>query len=198
MIEFKNSCDEFPYILFREKYNKAFNANQKNIEAMSIASYNKEKNEVESRFVNCKFIDKDKFIFFSNYNSPKSNDFSTHNQISILFYWPQINSQIRLKAKIEKTSKTFNEKYFKQRSPKKNALAISSNQSESILSYNEILENYNKVLKMNNLKNCPDYWGGFAFTPYYFEFWEGHKSRINKRLVFKKIEKNWEKSIIQP
>ena len=51
---------------------------------------------------------------------------------------------------------------------------------------------------MNNLKNCPDYWGGFAFTPYYFEFWEGHKSRINKRLVFKKIEKNWEKSIIQP
>ena len=48
---------------------KAFNANQ-NIEAMSIASYNKE-NEVESRFVNCKFIDNDKFIFFSNYNSPK-------------------------------------------------------------------------------------------------------------------------------
>ena len=103
-----------------------------------------------------------------------------------------------MKAKIKKTSKQFNQNYFSDRSEKKNALAISSKQSKKINSYEQVKENFNKSLKDDDLRKCPKHWGGFSFTPYYFEFWEGHESRINKRLVYKKIDKKWEKIIIQP
>ncbi len=198
MINFHDLCKADPYILFKKKYDEALEAGQKNIEAIAISTFNIEKKEVDSRFVNLKFIDNDKFIFFTNYNSPKSKAFESYNQISGLFYWSSTNVQIRIKAKISKTSSTFNQNYFKQRSHDKNALAISSKQSYDISSYEEVVKNYNNVFRKENLTTCPSYWGGFFFIPYYFEFWKGHESRINSREVFKKIDKDWEMFIIQP
>lgn len=198
MIKFKNLIQEIPYLLFKEKYDNALKANQKNIEAISIASFNKEKDEVDSRFVNLKFVDTDKFIFFSNYNSPKSQAFLSHNQITGLFYWSSVNVQIRLKAKIEKTTSQYNQIIFKKRSPQKNALAISSMQSKLTSSYEDVLERYNEIYKKENLSKCPNYWGGFSFTPYYFEFWEGHESRLNKREVYELVDKKWVQSYLQP
>ena len=65
-------------------------------------------------------------------------------------------------------------------------------------SYNQVRENYEQSIKNEDLKKCPKFWGGYSFKPYYFEFWEGHESRINKREVFKKIDNAWRKSILQP
>jgi len=198
MIKFNNLNQDIPYQLLKEKYDEAVDAGQKGIEAISISSFNKDINEVDSRYVNLKFINKDEFIFFSNYDSPKAAAFNSHNQIAALIYWSSINVQIRMKAKVKKTSKEFNQKYFFDRSEEKNALAISSNQSNEIVSYNQVKENYNKSLNNDDLRKCPEYWGGYSFTPYYFEFWEGHESRINKREVFQKIDGVWKQSILQP
>ena len=198
MVKFNNLNQEIPYQLLKEKYDAAVGAGQKGIEAISISSYNKEMSEVDSRYVNLKFVINDEFIFFSNYESPKAAAFNSHNQIAALIYWPSINIQIRMKAKIKNTSKEFNQKYFFDRLEEKNALAISSNQSKEIDSYNQVKENYNKSLKNDDLKKCPEYWGGYSFTPYYFEFWEGHESRINKREIFKKIDGVWKQSSLQP
>ena len=198
MINFNNLNREDPYIVFKKKYEQALKAGQKGIEAISISSYNKETAEVDSRYVNLKFISNDEFIFFSNYNSPKASAFNFYNQIAALLYWPSINVQIRMKAKIKKTSKEFNQKYFFDRSEEKNALAISSNQSKKIDSYSHVKENYNRSLINDDLKKCPEYWGGYSFTPYYFEFWEGHESRINKREVFDKTDGIWKHSFLQP
>ena len=198
MIKFNNLNQDTPYLLFKEKYDEAINSGQKEIEAISISSYMGKTNEVDSRFVNLKFITNDEFIFFSNYNSPKAASFNAHDQIAALVYWASINVQIRIKAKIKKTSNEFNQNYFFDRSEEKNALAISSNQSKPIDSYNQVKENYNKSLKNDDLKKCPEFWGGYSFTPYYFEFWEGHESRINKREIFDKIDGNWKQSYLQP
>jgi pyridoxamine 5'-phosphate oxidase len=198
MIEFTNLNQETPYQLLKEKYDEALNAGQRGIEAISISSYNKEISEVDSRYVNLKFITNDKFIFFSNYDSPKASSFISHDQIAVLVYWPSINVQIRMRAKIKRTTDEFNQNYFFNRSKEKNALAISSNQSKKIDSYSEVIENFNRSLESNDLKKCPEYWGGYSFTPYYFEFWEGHESRINKREVFDKIDGVWKHSFLQP
>ena len=179
MIDLSNISDEIPYIRFKELYEIALNKNQKSIEAMNICSYSAVSRQVNSRFVNLKFINDKDFIFFSNYKSHKSKEFDSHDQIAATFFWPSINHQIRMKAKIKKTSLEFNNLYFYKRSSKKNALAISSKQSERIESYKSVKENYNKCLEFDDLKQCPDYWGGYLFTPYYFEFWEGHESRLN-------------------
>ena len=198
MIQFNNLNQEIPYQLLKDKYDEALNAGQRGIEAISISSYNKEINEVDSRYVNLKFISNDEFIFFSNYSSPKASSFNSHNQIAALLYWPIINVQIRMKARIKKTLNEYNQKYFYDRSEEKNALAISSNQSKPIDSYNQVKENYKKSLINDNLKKCPEYWGGYSFIPYYFEFWEGHESRINKREVYEKSDDSWKHLILQP
>ena len=198
MIQFNNLNPEIPYQFLKEKYDEALNAGQRGIEAISISSYNKEISEVDSRYVNLKFISNDEFIFFSNYDSPKASSFNSHNQIAALLYWPSINVQIRIRAKIKKTSNEYNQKYFFDRSEEKNALAISSNQSKLIDSYNQVKENYNKSLKNDDLKKCPEFWGGYSFTPYYFEFWEGHESRLNKREAYEKSDDSWKHLILQP
>ena len=198
MISISNlPCIE-PYILFKDKYENALKNMQSNIEAISISSFNKRKDEVESRFVNLKYINNDEWIFFSNLNSPKAISFNSHNQIAALLYWSSINVQIRMKAKIKKTPHEYNQKYFLDRSEKKNALAISSNQSNIISSYTKVIENYNKSLINNDLKKCPEFWAGYSFSPYYFEFWEGHESRLNKREVYEKSDDGWNHFILQP
>ena len=198
MIKFINLNKSIPYLLLKEKYDEAFDEGQKGIEAISISSYNKEVDEVNSRYVNLKFINNDEFIFFSNYESPKAAAFNSHNQIAALIYWSNINVQIRLKAKIKKTSNEFNQNYFFDRSKEKNALAISSKQSKKIGSFEQVKENYNRSLNNDNLKKCPKYWGGFSFVPYEIEFWEGNEFRLNKRNLYKKDNTNWNHYILEP
>ena len=198
MIHFNNLNQEIPYILIKAKYDEAINAGQKGIEAISISSFNKNSSEVDSRYVNLKFITDDEFIFFSNYNSPKAAAFKSYNQIAALLYWPSINVQIRMKARIKKTSNNYNQNYFFNRLKEKNALAISSSQSKPIDSYNQIKENYNESLKNEDLKICPEYWGGYSFTPYEIEFWEGNEYRLNKRNLYRKDNSTWNHFILEP
>ncbi len=198
MIEFIEPCISEPYKKLSEFYKQALKKKQINIEAINISSYSKALNEVNSRYVNLKYVMNKEFIFFSNYESPKSNEFTEHNQMSAAIYWNSINVQIRMKAMIKRTSKSFNNKYFKNRSKDKNALAISSNQSNVVDSYEIILKNYQHSLEFDNLNKCPSYWGGYSFIPYYFEFWEGHKFRINKRNSYTKKNSKWIQSILQP
>ena len=198
MIKFINNSNIEPFKKIREAYHLAKENNQKEIQAILIASYSTKKKEVDSRYVNLKIIDGKKFIFFSNYNSPKSEQFSNHKQISALFYWPVINTQIRMKCNIFKTSKDFSDAYFADRSVTKNALAISSDQSKQIDSYEDVIKKYDKALKNKDLKSRPAYWGGFYFIPYYIEFWKGHDQRINKRVSYSFIDLEWKKSYLQP
>jgi pyridoxamine 5'-phosphate oxidase len=198
MIKLRNLNQEKPFLVFEEKYNDALLAKQKNIEAVCISSYSMENKEVNARYVNLKFINDREFIFFSNYKSPKANDFQLHNQVTVLIYWNSTNVQIRMKGNIKKTSRKFNQAYFKNRDKNKNALAISSEQSCSIPSYEDVNKLYRKSLENENLIKCPNYWGGYAFTPYYFEFWEGHMSRLNKREVYEKSDDSWKHLILQP
>ena len=198
MIKFVNNNLDAPYVKFKEEYERAVSANQKIVEAITISSYSKLDNLVDSRYVNLKIVDNKEFIFFSNYNSPKSKDFNEHNQMSALFFWSSIKVQIRLKGVIKKTTKKFNKEYFAKRDVEKNALAISSNQSKPINSYNIVIEKYQNSLNNDDLKLCPNYWGGFSFKPYYFEFLEVHSKRLNKRESYLLQNNKWHKEFLEP
>ena len=90
--------------------------------------------EVDSRFVNLKFIEGNDLSFLVILILPNQSLFKSHNQISALFYWSTINVQIRMKALINYKPHKYNQNYFKTRSTYKNALAISSIQSKEIKS----------------------------------------------------------------
>lgn len=199
MIIFENISAEAPYKRFENYYNNAEKNNQNYIEAISISSFSKEHNEVNSRYVNLKYIKGNEWIFFSNYDSPKSNEFKEHDQICATFFWNQINVQIRIKAKINKTDENFSDLHYAKRSKEKNILAHSSNQSEIISSYEEVKDKYTIIKSKEALiKSRPKNWGGFSFIPYYFEFWEGHKNRLNKRECYSLIQNEWKKNFLSP
>ena len=103
-----------------------------------------------------------------------------------------------MKATINKSSAEFSDKHYSLRSKEKNALAISSLQSQPINSYQDVKNNYEHTLSSSDLKNRPNYWGGYSFFPYYFEFWKGHESRINKREIYKNENNKWIKSFLSP
>ncbi len=200
MIDISNISKKSPYKKFKQTYSEALAANQPNIEAICISSFDKEKQESDSRFVNLKYIINDDWIFFSNYLSPKANQFQNCEKISAVFFWSEINVQIRLKAKIYKAPSKFSDNYFKKRDAEKNILAIISNQSQKIDSYQDFIDKYNE----NSEKDCldaktrPNYWGGYSFKPYYFEFWHGHDKRINKREAFMYEKNKWNNFCLEP
>lgn len=198
MIKFKNLNNSEPYNKLYDLYLKSLDKDQQTIEALLVASFCSEKNTSDARYVNLKIVDDDEFIFFSNYNSPKSNQFKSNNRITCVLYWSSIYTQIRMKGTIKKTSRSFNIEYFKKRSPNKNALAISSSQSDKIENYAKVIKNYENSLTRDDLSKCPEYWGGYSFKPNYFEFWEGHEKRLNKRVVYNYKAGNWQKYFIQP
>lgn len=198
MIEFINLLDNEPYLKLKEEYDAALKNGQEYIEAISIASYSKDDDYVDSRYVNLKFIDGDRFIFFTNYNSKKSIQFKSHKQIAVNIYWQKTNTQIRIKANVRKSPDKFNNLYFRSRSSKKNALAISSQQSQSISSYSKVVDKYEEAIKSNDLNERPSYWGGYEFIPYEIEFWKGNKFRLNKRDLYIKVDELWRHNILEP
>ena len=199
MIKIQDINKSKPYSIFIDRYNKALLKNQSSVNAISISSLNKKDMIVTSRYVNLKYIIDDEWIFFSNYNSPKSQDFFQHSQISALIYWEKIDFQVRILATIKKSSNSISNSHFVKRSKEKNALAISSKQSTTTDSYEDVVNQFNTTLADKELiLNRPNYWGGFSFHPYYFEFWEGHDSRLNKRNTYQIKDNDWEHKILQP
>ena len=198
MIKIESLNNDEPYLKYQELYDLALSKNQNQIERILIASFNTDLKEVNARYVNLKYVIKDEWIFFSNYESVKAKDFLTHNQITAVSYWSSIDVQIRMKATINKSSKEFSDKHFSLRSKEKIALAISSLQSQPVNSYKDVKNNYEKTLSSSDLKKRPTYWGGYSFIPYYFEFWKGHESRINKREIYKNENNKWIKSFLSP
>ena len=96
MIEFDHLSSDLPYEIFKKKYDQAIKEKQQNIEAISISSFNKEINEVDSRYVNLKFIKNDRFIFFSNYESPKAFAFKMCGRFGNLMEFGQCSFSSRI------------------------------------------------------------------------------------------------------
>jgi pyridoxamine 5'-phosphate oxidase len=177
---------------------EAIKNKQKAVEAFAVSSLLMDKTEVDSRFINIKIVDGSDFIFFSNYSSLKATHFLSHNQVALLTYWKNIDTQIRIKGIIDKTPAYYSDDFFKNRSKEKNFLAISSCQSKEIESYQLVLDKYKYAVKNNDPTVRPKYWGGYSITPYYFEFWSGNDSRINKREVYEHIKNKWRSHFLEP
>ncbi len=198
MIKFLDLDQSEPFTKFSSYFNKALDKDQRSIEAMALSTVSSD-GRPNSRYVNCKYILKDEFIFFSNYDGQKGEDIKNNSSVNILFYWNNINMQIRIKGNASHSDNIFSNEHFNSRSKEKNALAISSRQSKKIKSFEEVVRNYNKCLSAFDVnKSRPDYWGGFSVKPYYFEFWKGHENRLNHREVFKKEDNGWNTFLLQP
>ena len=184
-----------PFIHFYKFYEDALKHGQLFVESACLGTVC-ENNKSHSRFINIKYIN-DNFIFYTNYNSPKSKQVEKNNNVSLTFFWNTVNTQIRINGKISKLNNFFNDSHWSKRSNEKKALAISSKQSKNIKSYDEVVDNYKKIL-ISSKMDRPSYWGGYSIKPLSFELWKGHENRLNKRILYKLKHEKWIKEYLQP
>lgn len=154
----------------------------------------------ESRVVLLKNLDKTGLTFFTNYNSCKSKAIDLNNRVSLLFFWPELERQVRIKGKAQKTSGKFSDEYFYSRPRESQISAVVSEQSKPIESRAYLENEIQKFIKKYEGKKIsrPGHWGGYFVQAEYFEFWQGRPNRLHDRIVFKKVDNNWNIERLSP
>ncbi len=160
--------------------------------AMIVSTIDQEGNP-DSRVVLLKEIKSDGLIFFTNYNSIKGQQIIANQHISVVFFWPELERQVRIKGKAEKISEEDSESYFLSRPLESQLGAWASPQSQIIENRKVLDDNYThfrQYFETHEIKK-PPHWGGFLIRPEYFEFWQGRSNRLHDRIVFCREDHNW-------
>lgn len=160
--------------------------------AMILATSDK-KAKPSARVVLLKELSRKGFTFFTNYNSRKGKNLSENSYASLLFFWAELERQIRIEGKIKKITKSESQKYFDTR-PLESRLAAWASQQSSVISDRDYLEKrFQKFKEQFKGKRIPmpKDWGGFILVPEYFEFWQGRENRLHDRICYKKQKKKW-------
>ena len=144
-----------------------------------------------SRVVLLKDYSEKDFIFFTNYKSRKGEEIKKNSNVSLLFYWPKLQRQVRIEGNAKKVSKKISDKYFNSRPVESRVGAIISKQSKVITDYTKFKQSFEETLKDRNLKR-PIHWGGYAVIPSRFEFWQGRPGRLHDRFRFEIKGNKWE------
>ncbi len=154
-----------------------------------------------SRIVLLKGLDTHGFVFFTNYSSRKGKEMEENPLVALTFFWKELERQVRIEGKIEKTTPEESDAYFASRPRGSQIGAWVSDQSE-VIENRDFLESRQKALeeKFTDLPvPRPPHWGGYRLIPDYIEFWQGRPSRLHDRLAYsKKVDGDWKIERLSP
>lgn len=155
----------------------------------------------DARIVLLKDFSEKGFVFFTNYNSQKGKELQENNHACLVFFWKELERQVRIKGTVVKVSKEESEVYFYSRPLESQIGAITSPQSTLIpnrafldVQLKMMTEKANRAGKVEK----PDYWGGYLVQPISIEFWQGRASRLHDRIRYRKVENNWQMERLAP
>jgi pyridoxamine 5'-phosphate oxidase len=191
--------DVAPISQFKKWFDQALKAEIDEVNAMTLATVD-EYNQPDARIVLLKTIDEEGFVFFTNYNSAKGQQLANNKQVSLVFFWKELERQVRIKGIVEKISAANSDTYFYSRPIESQLGALASEQSAFIKSRTELEEKYAQWTKEPSSKIVrPAHWGGYIVKPTAVEFWQGRASRLHDRILYKKKQdNNWEMRRLQP
>ncbi len=187
-----------PFAQFARWMNDALLSDVIDANAMTLSTIG-EDGRPSARVVLLKYYGEEGFAFFTNYESKKGRDLETNPSAVLHFFWPQLDRQVAIYGKVEKTSRDESEKYFNSRPVDSRIGAWASNQSRVIES-REILEQRFREFreKFGDEVPLPDFWGGFCLTPDGFEFWQGRQNRLHDRIRYSLENHGWKISRLSP
>ena len=198
-----NSCFmdlDDPIELFKIWMSEAEKKEIKDPNALSLATTN-ENNEPSVRMVLLKGLNQKGFVFYTNLNSPKSNDLKKNPKAEMCFHWKSLQRQIRIFGSIVQVDDKEADTYFSSRRYESRIGAWASDQSKVMKTREEFLkkiDEYEKKYKDANNLPRPKNWSGWCLSPISIEFWLGDENRLHERLKYNKISNNWKKEILYP
>ena len=153
-----------------------------------------------SRIVLLRRFDENGFTFYTNYKSRKGLEIEENPYAALLFYWAEIEKQVRVEGIIAKGDEENSNEYFSSRPRESQIGAWASPQSRVISFRNELEEKFNKLTEQSVGKEIPrpPDWGGYVLNPEIFEFWQGRANRLHDRLRYKRTESGWKVERLAP
>jgi pyridoxamine 5'-phosphate oxidase len=195
----EKDTEKNPIKQFEKWFKAAIDAQLYEPNVMTLATADKS-GKPNARIVLLKGFDENGFSFYTNYLSQKGKEIKKNPQACLVFFWAELERQVRIEGKIEKLSKEASEKYFHSRPVGSQIGAIVSPQSQ-IITDRKALEN--KVEELTNQYEGktipkPAHWGGYIVKPTSIEFWQGRTSRLHDRIKYDLINGKWQTNRLAP
>jgi pyridoxamine 5'-phosphate oxidase len=187
-----------PLAQFDKWFKAALSSELPEPNAMTLATCDTEARP-SARVVLLKSYDERGFVFFTNYESHKAHELAANNRAALLFFWPELERQIRVQGRVEKISAADSEEYYRVRPLASRIGAWASPQSQ-VLPSRTALEARVAAFEAEYGDNPPrpPHWGGYRVVPQVMEFWQGRRNRLHDRIQYRLNNGAWKIERLAP
>lgn len=195
----ESDVNKSPIKQFEHWFADAMKAQLYEPNVMTLATADKT-GKPNARIVLLKGFDENGFSFYTNYLSQKGKEMKKNPQACLVFFWAELERQVRIEGKVEKLDKEASEKYFHSRPKGSQIGAIVSPQSQIIPNRNILetkVEELNVIYQDKTIPK-PAHWGGYIVKPTSIEFWQGRTSRLHDRIKYDLINGKWQTTRLAP
>jgi len=195
----EKTIDPDPIKQFQSWFNDAIAAKLPLPEAMMLATATPD-GRPSARMVLLKQVDHDGFVFFTNYRSVKAEQLDANPYAALVFYWSQLDRQVRVEGSVVKTSAQESRDYFKTRPRESQIGAWASEQSQAISGRDALEQRAQELeaLYRDREVDRPEHWGGYRLNPERIEFWKSRIGRLHDRILYQRDGAGWSITRLAP
>lgn len=187
-----------PFTQFSLWWDQASQAQVREANAMTLATADAD-GKPAARTVLLKGFDPSGFVFFTNYESCKGAELAANARATLLFFWPELERQVRVDGTVLRTSSEESDEYFRSRPLASRIGAWASPQSQPISGKAWLMARVAEMaLRHATAPSRPPHWGGYRVVPSAIEFWQGRPSRLHDRLLYTKTDSGWTQARLAP